>query len=127
MVLLITLLVDLPTSFVISGGSQQLCGLLGRTNYQRLTAFLALTSAIIGNCGLQGSNLTTRAVPHGHLTKQSFAKWLQQEVLASLLMGVGMAAKLGILAFVASTHDWVFATTIAMSQMLSIVTACYTV
>jgi cation transporter-like permease len=121
--LCITLLVELPTLFMIYNGSTQLCGLLGRTKYQLLMALLPLTSAISGNCGLQGSTLTTRAVSHGQMTKQNFAKWLQQEVVASLLMGVGMAAILGLLAFYCTTYDWVFATAIAMAQIFSIVTA----
>jgi cation transporter-like permease len=121
--LCITLLVELPTLFMIYNGSSQLCGLLGRTKYQLLMAFLPLTSAISGNCGLQGSTLTTRAVSHGQVTKKNFARWLQQEVVASLLMGVGMALLLGMLAYYYTNYDWVFATTIAMAQILSNVTA----
>jgi len=49
--LVVTLLVEIPTLFIISGGSDQLCQLIGRRRYQLLIAFLPLTSAISGNVG----------------------------------------------------------------------------
>uniref|UniRef100_A0A7S4KDE9 Uncharacterized protein n=1 Tax=Odontella aurita TaxID=265563 RepID=A0A7S4KDE9_9STRA len=49
--LVVTLLVEIPTLFIISGGSDQLCQLIGRQRYQLLIAFLPLTSAISGNVG----------------------------------------------------------------------------
>ena len=121
--LFITLLVELPTLLMISGGSQQLCTLLGRSKYQLLMAFLPLTSAISGNCGLQGSTLTTRAVSHSQVTKQTFQKWLCKELLASLFLGTTMALVMGALAFVASSYDPIFAVTVAVAQILSIFTA----
>jgi len=121
--LLVTLLVELPTLFMISGGSDRLCFILGRTKYQLLVAFLPLTSAISGNCGLQCSTLTTRAVSHTHVTKNSYTKWLNDEIAVAFLLGTGMGAVLGTFAYVAAGNDIVFGTTIAIAQVLSILTA----
>jgi len=121
--LIVTLLVELPTLFMISGGSDRLCFILGRNKYQLLIAFLPLTSAISGNCGLQCSTLTTRAVSHMHVAKDSYTKWLNDEVAVAFLLGLGMGAVLGTVAYMAAGYDIVFGTTIAIAQILSILTA----
>jgi Mg/Co/Ni transporter MgtE len=124
--LFVTLLLELPTLFIISGGSDQLCSLIGRRRYQLLVAFLPLTSAISGNVGLQASTLTTRAVSHLHVTKHSYCPWLLTEVGTAGYQGLGMGAVSGIFAYVASGQDFAFGITIFLAQFISILTAGFT-
>ena len=124
--LFVTLLLELPTLFIISGGSDQLCSLIGRRRYQLLVAFLPLTSAISGNVGLQASTLTTRAVSHLHVTKHSYCLWLMTEVGTAAYQGLGMGAVSGIFAYAASGHDYAFGLTIFLAQFISILTAGFT-
>jgi Mg/Co/Ni transporter MgtE len=120
--LTITMLLEIPVLLMVSGGSDALCGLIGRRRYQLLVGFLPLTSAISGNVGLQASTLTTRAISHSHVTIQDYGAWLLSEVMAALYLGVGMGCLLGGVAFVAA-QDWAFGVTIFMAQVLSILTA----
>jgi magnesium transporter len=108
---------------MISGGSDQLCALVGRTKYQLLMAFLPLTSAISGNVGLQASTLTTRAISHNHVTSQSFMPWFLTEIGAAFCLAMGMGTLLGTLALYASAWDLAFGLTVFVAQVVSIVTA----
>jgi Divalent cation transporter len=119
----ITLLLEIPVLMMVSGGSDALCNLIGRSRYQLLIGFLPLTSAISGNVGLQASTLTTRAISHSHVTIKDYWVWLTTEIIAACYLGLGMGCSLGSIAFVASGLDWAFAVTIALAQLLSIVTA----
>lgn len=85
--LIVTLIFELPTLFLISGGSGQLCALIGRHKYTTLIAILPLISAISGNVGLQASTLTTRAISHDQVRLDNFAKWLRTEIISALYLG----------------------------------------
>ena len=119
----LTLLLEIPVLLMISGGSDELCQLIGRRHYQLLIGFLPLTSAISGNVGLQASTLTTRAISHDHVTPKDFWRWLRAEVAAAAYLGLGMGLFLGSIAYVASMYDIAFGITIFVAQVLSIVTA----
>lgn len=122
----LTLLLEIPVLLMISGGSDELCQLIGRHRYQLLIGFLPLTSAISGNVGLQASTLTTRAISHSHVTTRQYFGWLLDELAAALYLGLGMGFLLGSVAFVASMYDAAFGITIFIAQVLSIVTAGFT-
>ena len=122
----LTLLLEIPVLLMISGGSDELCQLIGRHRYQLLIGFLPLTSAISGNVGLQASTLTTRAISHSHVTTRQYLGWLLDELAAALYLGLGMGCLLGSVAFVASMYDTAFGVTIFIAQVLSIVTAGFT-
>jgi len=124
--LLVTMLFELPVVFMVNGNSNRLCNLIGRQKFHLLLAFLPLTSAISGNCGLQGSSLTTRAISHTHVSKNSYSKWFRIEIEAALYLGLSMALVLGSFAFVASNYDHAFGLTIAIAQFVSVVTAGFT-
>jgi Mg/Co/Ni transporter MgtE len=121
--LIVTLILEIPVLLMISGGSDALCTLIGRSKYQLLVGFLPLTSAISGNVGLQASTLTTRAISHSHVTAADFTKWLRQEIGAAAFLGLGMGILLGTIAYFASGSDAAFGITIFIAQILSIVTA----
>jgi len=121
--LLLTMLLEVPVLLMITGGSDRLCALVGRSRYQLLVGFLPLTSAISGNVGLQASTLTTRAISHSHVTSDEFMTWFWHEVGAAAFLGIGMGLVLGSLAFVASQMDIAFGITIFVAQFISIVTA----
>lgn len=123
MALALTLILEIPVLLMISGGSDELCLLIGRRRYQLLIGFLPLTSAISGNVGLQASTLTTRAISHRHVTTKEFWPWLKLEVSAAAYLGLGMGLLLGTIAFVSSMYDMAFGITIFVAQVLSIVTA----
>jgi Divalent cation transporter len=124
--LTITLLLEIPVLMMMAGGSDALCGLIGRSRYQLLIGFLPLSSAISGNVGLQASTLTTRAISHSHVTMSDYGLWLSTEIGAAVYLGLGMGGVLGSIAFVASGFDPAFGLTICIAQVLSIVTACLT-
>jgi Divalent cation transporter len=121
--LAITLLLEIPVLMMVPGGSDALCGLIGRSRYQLLIGFLPLSSAISGNVGLQASTLTTRAISHSQVTVTNYGLWLSTEIGAAVYLGLGMRAMLGSIAFVASGCDPAFGLTISVAQILSIVTA----
>ena len=85
--LIVTLLFELPTLFLISGGSDRLCNLIGRWKYTTLVSLLPIISAISGNVGLQASTLTTRAISHGHVRVDNYMEWMRREVTAALYLG----------------------------------------
>jgi cation transporter-like permease len=118
-----TLCLEVPVLLMISGGSDALCSLIGRTKYQLLVGFLPLTSAISGNVGLQSSTLTTRAVSHHHVTTNDFMAWFRSEICAAFYLGISMGLILGTMAFFMSGMDFAFGLTIMIAQVSSIVTA----
>jgi Mg/Co/Ni transporter MgtE len=121
--LTVTLIFEIPVLLMISGGSDALCQLVGRTKYQLLMGFIPLTSAISGNVGLQASTLTTRAISHDHVTPSKYMPWFGREVGAACVLGLGMGTLLATIAFFASMYDAAFALTIFVAQFISIVTA----
>ena len=124
--LFVTLLVEIPVLLMISGGSDRLCFLVGRHRYQLLMGFLPLSTAISGNCGLQASTLTTRAISQHQVTVENFRAWFHIEVGAATLLGLVMGTILGTCAFVMSDFDISFAMTIFIAQFISGVTAGFT-
>ncbi|ACI65628.1 predicted protein [Phaeodactylum tricornutum CCAP 1055/1] len=123
MALIVTLILEIPVLLMISGGSDNLCFLIGRRRYHLLVGFIPLTSAISGNVGLQSSTLTTRAISHFHVTESSFIPWLMREIGAAACLGCGMGIIMGIIAFIASEMDLAFGVTIFIAQIISILTA----
>lgn len=85
--LIVTLIFELPTLFLISGGSDRLCSLIGRKKYTTLIAMLPIISAISGNVGLQASTLTTRAISHAQVRPDNYLGWLGKEITAALYLG----------------------------------------
>lgn len=85
--LIVTLVLELPTMFLISGGSDRLCNLIGRWKYTTLISLLPICSAISGNVGLQASTLTTRAISHNQVRVENYSSWLCKEVLAAVYLG----------------------------------------
>jgi hypothetical protein len=86
----VTLLFEIPVLLMVSGGSDRLCYLIGRTKYQLLLGFLPLSSAISGNVGLQSSTLTTRAISHGQVRVENYTSWLVKEIGAAFYLGMFM-------------------------------------
>jgi magnesium transporter len=119
----VTLLLELPVLFVITGGGDALCQIVGRKKYNLLIGLIPLTSAISGNVGLQASTLTTRAISHAHVTRLTYLEWFMYEIGAAIYLGSAMGLTLGSIAFVASGYDGTFALTIFIAQFISIVTA----
>ena len=85
--LIVTLVLELPTMFLISGGSDRLCNLIGRWKYTTLISLLPICSAISGNVGLQASTLTTRAISHNQVRVENYSSWLCKEVFAAVYLG----------------------------------------
>jgi cation transporter-like permease len=124
--LAVTLIFELPTLFLISGGSDQLCDLIGHRRYLILISLLPITSAISGNVGLQASTLTTRAISHHQVRKDNFKFWLLKEMGAALYIGVGMGLVVGTMAFVMGHQSFAFGLTIFFAQFIGILTAGFT-
>jgi cation transporter-like permease len=124
--LTVTLIFELPTLFLISGGSDQLCALIGHRRYTILISLLPITSAISGNVGLQASTLTTRAISHHQVRKDNFKSWLLKEMGAALYIGVGMGLVVGTMAYVMGHQSFAFGLTIFFAQFIGILTAGFT-
>ena len=121
--LLATMMLEIPVLLMITGGSDALCELIGRSRYHLLLGFLPLTSAISGNVGLQASTLTTRAISHSHVTVDSYQPWFIRELGVSACLGFGMGTVLGTIAYVSSGYDLAFGVTIMIAQFVSVVAA----
>lgn len=121
--LVVTLVFEMPTLFFISGGSDRLCGLIGRTKYTSLIALLPIVSAISGNVGLQASTLTTRAISHGQVKVGNYASWLTKEIRAALYLGLAMGVVTGSIAFLMGGFSFAFALSIFTAQFVGILTA----
>ena len=120
--LIVTLVFELPTLFLISGGSYRLCSLIGRKKYTTLISLLPLISAIAGNVGLQASTLTTRAISHSQVRIDNYMTWLGKEIIAALYLGVAIGIVLASMSFY-MTHSFPFALSIFVAQFIGILTA----
>jgi len=121
--LIVTLIIEVPVFLMISGGTDRLCSLIGHDRYQLLMAFLPLSSAISGNCGLQASNLAIRAISHLHVTKENYSTWLLHEILVAAVLGLGIGLLIAIIAYFTSNSDLSFACTIGIANFISILSA----
>lgn len=120
LVLAATLLVEIPVLLMISGGSNKLCSLVGRSRYQLLMGFLPVACAISGNVGLQASNLTTCSIAHGHVTIQNYKVWLLKEIGTAVYLGLGIGSFLGLLAFVMGGWNCSFSLAVMLAQFISV-------
>ena len=121
--LFVTLIFELPTLFMISGGSDRLCGLIGRKKYTTLMALLPIISAVSGNVGLQASTLTTRAVSHGQVRVDNFQVWLKKEITAAAYLGAAMGLLSAGISFFMGGWNFPFAVSIFTAQWIGIFTA----
>ena len=121
--LIVTLLIELPVLFMISGGSDRLCALIGQKRYQLLMAFLPLSTALSGNCGLQASTLSTRAISHLHVTRENYSTWLLTEVQVSGILGLAIGTIIGVMAYQMSGFDVNFAVVMCVANALGVLTS----
>lgn len=85
--LVTTLVLELPTLFLISGGSEKLCRLIGLAKFTTLIALLPIVCAMSGNISLQASALTRRAIQHGHVKWANCNGWLVKEMVSAGYLG----------------------------------------
>lgn len=121
-----TLALEIPVLLAVSGGSDRLCSLVGRSSYHLLMGMLPLCCAISGNVGLQSNALTARAVSTGLVTMKNFSQWLRQEVGTAACLGLGMGAVMGALTCVLSGWNFRLGLVVTAAQFVSIVTAAVT-
>eukprot|EP00984_Skeletonema_dohrnii_P014981 scaffold6413_cov149-Skeletonema_dohrnii-CCMP3373.AAC.3 len=121
--LFVTLIFELPTLFMISGGSDRLCGLIGRRKYTALISLLPIISAVSGNVGLQASTLTTRAISHSQVCVDNYSVWLKKEVTAAMYLGCAMGLISSSIAFCMGGFSVPFALSIFTAQWIGIFTA----
>ena len=121
--LMITLVLELPTLFLISGGSDKLCSLIGLTKFTTLIALLPIVNAISGIVSLQASALTKRAIQQDHLKVENYSAWLTKEIGAAIYLGVGMGMISGTIAFVMGGFSIPFALSMFTAQLIGVFTA----
>mmetsp|Transcript_5581 Transcript_5581/g.12711 ORF Transcript_5581/g.12711 Transcript_5581/m.12711 type:complete len:330 (-) Transcript_5581:383-1372(-) len=121
--LIVTLIFELPTLFLISGGSDRLCTLIGRKKYTTLIALLPIISAISGNVGLQASTLTTRAISHAQVRPDNYLVWLGKEISAALYLGLVLGSVTASIAYYMGGFSLPFAISIFTAQFIGILTA----
>lgn len=121
--LIITIALEIPVLLMIAGGSDRLCELVGRKKYQLLLAFLPISSSISGHCGIQASELASRAVAHLHVSKHNYIKWLMQELQVSIILGCMVGLIVGAMAFYASQFDLIFGFIIFLGNLVNILSA----
>jgi len=121
--LFVTLIFELPTLFMISGGSDRLCGLIGRMKYTALISLLPIISAVSGNVGLQASTLTTRAISHSQVCVDNYTAWLKKEITAAMYLGCALGFISSSIAFCMGGFHVPFAISIFIAQWIGIFTA----
>lgn len=121
--LAVTLALEVPILLAISGGSDRLCSLLGRSSYHLLMGLLPMCCAISGNAGLQSSVFTSRAVSTGVVTMKNFNSWLRREIFTTALVGLGAGALIGALTYWFSNWNFWLGVTIWIAQWISILAA----
>eukprot|EP00516_Mucochytrium_quahogii_P002725 CAMPEP_0203751796 /NCGR_PEP_ID=MMETSP0098-20131031/5812_1 /ASSEMBLY_ACC=CAM_ASM_000208 /TAXON_ID=96639 /ORGANISM=" , Strain NY0313808BC1" /LENGTH=291 /DNA_ID=CAMNT_0050641687 /DNA_START=261 /DNA_END=1132 /DNA_ORIENTATION=+ len=125
--LLVTLAIELPVAFLITGNSE-VCNLIGHKRYTLLMAFLPITSAISGNVRLQCSTLTTRAISHSQVRPDNYKYWLLDELLVAAWLSIGVSFAMATISAIWTYSlfhqvDIGFAITIFISQLISVITA----
>ena len=109
---------------MITGGSDALCGIVGRGRYQLILGFLPLVCAISGNAALQSREVAIRAITNGNPTsKINKRTWFIEETIATTCHGVVMGIAVGIVACVVSGWDIVFGVTMLLVQLCSTLSA----
>lgn len=121
--LLVTLIAEIPVLLMINDGSTRINDLIGQRRYQLLMAFLPLSCAISGNCSLQGSSLTTRAISHRHVTKEIHVQWMIAEGKVASFLGLVLGIVMGLLAYIWSGMDFAFGMAIGIAQFFSVLSA----
>ena len=121
--LLVTLIAEIPVLLMINDGSTRISDLIGQRRYQLLMAFLPLSCAISGNCSLQGSSLTTRAISHRHVTKEIHMQWMIAEGKVASFLGLVLGIVMGLLAYIWSGMDFAFGMAIGIAQFFSVLSA----
>lgn len=122
-----TLVLELPTLFLVSGGSDELCALIGRERHTAVLALLPIVSAISGNAGLQASSLTKRAIVHGRVqTMDTYGAWLGNEIGAAFYLGLTMGAVTGVIALAMGGFSFPFALSMFTAQFVGVFTAAFT-
>ncbi|GFH43900.1 hypothetical protein CTEN210_00373 [Chaetoceros tenuissimus] len=121
--LIITLIIEIPVLLMITGGSDNLVQLIGQRRYELLIAILPISTALSGNCGLQASALSTRAISHLHVTKENYLIWLLQEIQVSAILGIGIGGIIGILSYHLSGHDAIFSLVMFLANAIGLTTS----
>lgn len=122
-ILSVTLLLEVPLLFMICGGSDKLCDILGQSKYQLFVGILPLCTAVSGNVGLQASELTVRAIAQGQVDRKSYASWVLKEIGASAYLGLAMSFFVGALCIFLGGFHLAFPSMIAVAQFLSVLSA----
>ena len=121
---MMTLVIEMPIFYMISMESDMLCTELGRRRYQILIAFVPVTCAISGNCGVQVCSLTSKAIRHNtRLTKATFYSWILSELYVSVLLGIVVGIILGLLAYLTGEFDLLLGAAIFSSICTGIILA----
>ena len=105
------------------GGSDALCGIVGRSRYQLILGFLPLICAISGNAALQSREVTLHAITRRNTALALSQDWIIKEIVTSACHGILMGIALGFVAYCVSGFDTTFAITILIVQLSSIVSA----
>mmetsp|Transcript_9057 Transcript_9057/g.17081 ORF Transcript_9057/g.17081 Transcript_9057/m.17081 type:complete len:884 (-) Transcript_9057:113-2764(-) len=118
-----TLALELPISFAILSGSNGLCSLVGSHRYRILVALLPVTMALSGNCGLQSSILSSRAISHLQVARSNYVKWLIEEIQVTATLGVATGAIIGALAYHMSDFDAFFGFVLFLATTFALLTS----
>mmetsp|Transcript_7889 Transcript_7889/g.19356 ORF Transcript_7889/g.19356 Transcript_7889/m.19356 type:complete len:873 (+) Transcript_7889:135-2753(+) len=118
--LIVTLVLELPTLFLIAGGSDELCNLIGRTKFTTVVALLPIVSAMSGIVAVEASVSTARAIRDGHLKAETYPSWLAKEIKTAGFLGTGMGLIAGSIAFMMGAFSIPFALSIFTAQFIGV-------
>ena len=109
---------------LITGGSDALCGAVGRVRYQLTLGFLPAICAISGNAALQSREVAMHAIASGDTTSPVKNRdCFIEEITTTVCHGIVMGIALGIVAYFVSGFDIIFGVTILFVQLFSILTS----
>ena len=108
------------------GGSDSLCGIVGRGRYQLILGFLPLICAISGTAAMQSREVTIQSIAGSNATSAIIPAWFVTEIATTARHSIVMGIALGFVAYIVSGLDIVFGITILVVQLASILCAALT-
>jgi Mg/Co/Ni transporter MgtE len=108
---------------MIVWGSNSFCQLVGKNRFHFLLGFLPITMATSGIVCQQASAMTKGFILTASVSSQSFGSWVLHECVAALYLAVGTSTVVGLIAFLASGSDLVFAIALTVQQFFAIAIA----
>jgi len=123
-VLVTVALLEIPVFWAIASNRIGLCSVIGRRRYDLWMGFVFLSNALAGCNGLHTSSVTSGAVRQQVVrSKPDLGRWVVSETIAATFVGIVFGFLVGLVAFMMSDFDSLFALSISMAQIVGFATS----